>query len=88
MEVFNSFRITSDRIGYFVSDNAHPNNTCMEELAIRLEFSYNERRLRCAGHIINLIAEVMLWDQDKKAVELEDDSLVDTDTDAIALKVL
>ncbi|CAD0016447.1 unnamed protein product [Aureobasidium pullulans] len=60
MEVFNSFRITSDRIGYFVSDNAHPNNTCMEELAIRLEFSYDERRLQCTGHIINLIAEVML----------------------------
>ncbi|KAG9516583.1 MAG: Uncharacterized protein AUREO_060260 [Aureobasidium pullulans] len=88
MEVFNSFRITSDRIGYFVSDNAHPNNTCMEELAIRLEFSYDERRLRCAGHIINLIAEVMLRGQDKKAVEPEDDSSVDADADAVALKVL
>ncbi|CAD0017588.1 unnamed protein product [Aureobasidium pullulans] len=86
MEVFNSFRITSDRIGYFVSDNAHPNNTCMEELAIRLEFSYDERRLQCAGHIINLIAEVMLRGQDKKAVEPEDDSSVDADADAVALK--
>ncbi|KAG9655429.1 hypothetical protein KCV03_g10425, partial [Aureobasidium melanogenum] len=88
MEVFNTFRITSSRIGYFVSDNAHPNNTCMEDLAIRFEFSYEERRLRCASHVINLIAKIMLWGEDKKAIEPKDDSSVNTDADAIALKVL
>lgn len=60
MEVFNTFRITSSRISYFVLDNAYPNNTYIEDLTIRFKFSYEERRLRYASHVINLIAEIML----------------------------
>jgi hypothetical protein len=38
LDVFSSF-------GYFVSDNAHPNNTCLKCLASKLDFSYDEGRL-------------------------------------------
>lgn len=90
LDVFSSFSITSDQVGYFVSNNAHPNNTCLKCLASKLEFSYDERRLRCASHVINLIAKKMLWGQDKKLVEPEDEGTITSkaNADAIALEVL
>jgi hypothetical protein len=45
------------KIGYFTLDNARNNDTCMQELGLELNFNHKFRRLRCAGHMINLMAK-------------------------------
>jgi hypothetical protein len=51
-------------LGYFVLDNTLNNNTTLVELAKILEFDLKERRLRCIGHILNLITKRYLFRQD------------------------
>jgi hypothetical protein len=60
-EKLSSYGVTSDRIGWFVADNASNNDTCLEALSDLLEFEATERRLRCAGHIFNLVAHSILF---------------------------
>jgi hypothetical protein len=58
-----------DRIGYFVTDNAESNDTCLEDLSIEFGFNKQHRRLRCCGHIINLVARSILFGTDADAFE-------------------
>jgi len=60
-----------DKIGWFVCDNASSNDTCLEELGNIFGFDWRQRRLRCMGHIINLIARQILFGQDPDAFEAE-----------------
>ena len=60
-----------DRIGYFVLDNAGNNDTCMQALACTFGFNWKERRIRCAGHVINLVAREILFGKNHDALELE-----------------
>jgi len=69
LPLFNRFNITSDNLGFFVLDNARNNDTTLVELSKTLGFEPKERRLRCMGHIINLIAEQYLFGQDSKSFE-------------------
>jgi hypothetical protein len=75
--VLKDFEITSEMIGYFVLDNASNNDTAI--IAIAKEFGFNpvERRLRCAGHIINLIARALLFGFNAKLLE-DEDALLET----------
>lgn len=50
-----------DTVGYFTLDNAANNDTCMEDLAFEHGFSSEERRIRCAAHILNLCVRAMLY---------------------------
>ncbi|OAQ58284.1 ribonuclease H-like protein [Purpureocillium lilacinum] len=50
-----------DTVGYFTLDNAASNDTCMEDLAFEHGFSPEERRIRCAAHILNLCVRAMLY---------------------------
>jgi hypothetical protein len=54
----------SDKVSFFVLDNASSNDTCMAELAKQYDFNQEERRLRCAGHILNLVAQELLYGND------------------------
>jgi hypothetical protein len=54
-------------LGYFVLDNATNNDTTLAELAKLWGFDYKEKRLRCMGHVINLIAEAYLFGQDESS---------------------
>ncbi len=56
-------------MGYFVLDNAQNNDTTLAELAKKMNFDPKERRLRCIGHILNLIAEAYLYGQDVKSFD-------------------
>jgi hypothetical protein len=47
-----------------VLDNAPNNDTTLKELAKVLGFDPVQRRLRCMGHIINLITESYIFGQD------------------------
>ena len=58
-----------DRIGYFVTDNADNNDTCLDALSAELGFNKVQRRLRCSGHIINLVARSILFGADADAFE-------------------
>ena len=47
------------KLGYFDTNNASSNDTCFPETIdlIRPDLNAKKRRLRCIGHIINLIAK-------------------------------
>lgn len=53
-----------DKLGFFVLDNASSNDTCVAELGRQFNFDPKERRLRCVGHILNLIAQELLYGND------------------------
>ncbi|KAL9561355.1 hypothetical protein ACKAV7_014710 [Fusarium commune] len=57
------------RVGYFVTDNAESNDMYLEELATELGFNKQHHRLRCCGHIINLVARSILFGTDADAFE-------------------
>jgi len=71
LPLLRTFSINESNIGFFVLDNATNNNTILIELAKELGFDLKERRLRCIGHIINLIAEQYLFGQDSKSFNTE-----------------
>jgi hypothetical protein len=74
-EIIDSFGIPRDKIGYFVLDNAHPNNTALEFLAAHYGFRPRHRRLRCGPHILNLVAQVMMFGIDKESFENDEENL-------------
>lgn len=64
LEVFREYKI-GGRIGFFILDNASSNDTCVDLVLRKLYPEMNakqrlRRRLRCLGHIINLIAQAFL----------------------------
>jgi hypothetical protein len=62
--VLQDYGITPDRLGTFVLDNATNNDTCITALARTYKWDKSEvhrRRLRCFGHIINLVAQAFLF---------------------------
>lgn len=61
-----------DKVGYFVCDNASNNDTCIESLLPHLPECYADKRqirLRCAGHIFNLVATAIMFGHDIEARE-------------------
>jgi len=63
----------ASKIGCFVLDNAENNDTCVQALARTWGWSREEakqRRLRCFGHIINLVAQAFALGE--KQTEFED----------------
>lgn len=63
-EVLQDFSITPDKLGCFKLDNATNNDTCITALGKIFKWSKSEiytRRLRCFGHIINLVAQGFLF---------------------------
>jgi hypothetical protein len=56
--------LITDRLGCFVLDNATNNDTCIAQLAREFKWDkkeVTERRLRCFGHIINLVAQEFVF---------------------------
>jgi hypothetical protein len=56
--------IDKSNLGYFVLNNALNNNTTLVELGKAIGFKPKAKRLRCIGHILNLIAKAYLFGQD------------------------
>lgn len=67
------------KIGACVSDNASNNDTCLDALYPQFPgftaADARKRRLRCFGHILNLVAKAFLFRDDASAFELESDHL-------------
>lgn len=73
IQTIRDYKIT-EKIGYFVLDNAGNNDTAIAEVARRLgkgEKWARWRRLRCLGHIINLIARALFFDERKDIWEAQ-----------------
>lgn len=63
-----------NRFGYFILDNAPSNDNAVRAILQEFNISseYKQRRLRCLGHIINLVAQAFLFGQDGAAFESDD----------------
>jgi hypothetical protein len=75
----SSYGVTSDRIGWFVANNTLNNDTCLKALSDLLKFEATERRLRCAGHIFNLVAYSILFSIDNANLKPIGDAIYDDD---------
>ena len=63
-KVLTTFDIDATRLGAFTADNASDNDTCCDRLEILLGMDNGwsiHSRIRCIGHIINLIVEDLLY---------------------------
>lgn len=58
-------------LGFFITDNASNNASCMLTLANEFQFSARARWIRCSGHILNLVAQSILFGANADALELE-----------------
>ncbi|RKK93257.1 hypothetical protein BFJ68_g15625 [Fusarium oxysporum] len=56
-------------IGFFMMDNAANNDTCIQELAEQYPTIKHESRLRCVGHMLNIIVKALLFGQGVSKLE-------------------
>jgi hypothetical protein len=75
----SSYGVTSNRIRWFVANNALDNDTCLKALSDLLKFKVTKRRLRCAGHIFNLVAHSILFSIDNANLKLISDAIYNDD---------
>jgi hypothetical protein len=59
------------KIGYFTVDNATNNDAALKIIGEKLGFRWEERRVRCFGHIINLVVRALLFGVEFDAFERE-----------------
>jgi hypothetical protein len=59
------------KIGYFITDNAFSNSTCLDHLANEFGFAKAEVWIRCSGHVLNLVAQAVLLGHDEESFERE-----------------
>ena len=72
-EVVKQYELET-KIGYFTLDNATNNDTTLTQISVYLaelgiEFKPTERRLRCFGHVINLVVKAFLWGLNTEVLE-------------------
>lgn len=70
LAVINDYDLR-EKVGFFVLDNASSNDTAVSVLGQELGFNPTWRRLRCAGHILNLIAQQLLFGSNFEMFERE-----------------
>lgn len=59
------------RLGYFITDNASNNSTALDYLAMEFGFDKKHRWIHCAGHVLNLVAQAILFGNDTDVFEEE-----------------
>jgi hypothetical protein len=61
-DVIEDFELQS-RLGHFMLDNATSNDVCVKLLSRQFDYAFApiERRLRCFGHIVNLVVKALLF---------------------------
>jgi len=73
LRVLDKYKIDT-KVGYVTTDNASNNDTALVELGAMLQernihFDLITSRVRCFGHIINLVVKGFLWGSDWEAFE-------------------
>ena len=76
-EVIKAFQL-EEKLGYFTLDNATNNDAAMADLGSEFGFDPLQRRVRCFGHIINLVVKALLFGSDDEAFDdaVESDELL------------
>ena len=73
LEVLRSYDLSPEKIGIFMLDNATSNDVAVLELSKVFAGSFAEtpkfKRLRCMGHILNLVAQDCMGGKDFEAFE-------------------
>ena len=85
LRVIDDFQIRG-KLGYFVMDNATTNDVLIERVAESLQesniaYDGDTHRLRCNGHIINLVVQAFLFGKEVDDYEAEDETPSDEDLD-------
>lgn len=70
LDVIRDYGI-EEKIGYFTVDNATVNDAALKVIGWKLGFPWEERRVRCFGHIINLVVRALLFGVEFDAFEQE-----------------
>jgi hypothetical protein len=68
-DVLKEYQISSSQIAYFAADNATNNDAALKHLSKRVTLDLVTSRLRCTGHIYNLVCTAILFGVDSKALE-------------------
>lgn len=68
-DVLKDYQISGSQIAYFAADNATNNDTALNQLSERVTLDPVTSRLRCAGHIFNLVCTAILFGVDEEALE-------------------
>jgi hypothetical protein len=75
IKLINEYEI-ADRLGFFVLNNASSNDICVNKFLTNLyphipSRNYKKRRLRCWGHVFNLVAKAFLYKANPAAFKAE-----------------
>ena len=88
--IVKAYKITQ-KIGYFTRDNATNNNTALQHISkhlqdLGIECNRIQRRLRCFGHMINLVVKAFLLGTNSAAFEAEINSHQEMQQEAAELE--
>lgn len=72
VEILESYEIL-EKVGYITLDNAANMDTAAEEVAEKLGLNLKKRRVRCFGHVLNLVVKALLFGHRSEAFEAEVD---------------
>ena len=67
LSVLREYKI-SDKIGYFIADNAANNDAALRLLSRHIDVKPARQRLRCSGHVINLVVKAILYGVDSECM--------------------
>ena len=67
LSVLREYKI-SDKIGYFIADNAANNDAARRLLSYHIHVKPARQRLRCSGHVINLVVRAILYGVDSECM--------------------
>jgi hypothetical protein len=81
--ILRHFKIDERSFSNAITDNASENAACMDLLRDELFVDTSKRYIRCMGHVINLVAQQVLFGKDVQAFE---DSLIDVTAEEIELR--
>jgi hypothetical protein len=68
-DVLKDYQISGNQIAYFAADNATNNDRALQLLSERITLDPVTSRLRCTGHIFNLVCSAILFAVDKESLE-------------------
>jgi hypothetical protein len=68
-DILKDYQISGNQIAYFAADNATNNDSALQHLSKRVTLDPVTSRLRCVGHIYNLVCTAILFGVDSVAIE-------------------
>lgn len=72
LEILESYEIL-DKLGYITLDNAANMDSAAEEIAKARNLDPLKRRIRCFGHVLNLVVKALLFGHKAEAFEADVD---------------